>query len=323
MPATVEAHDNYLQGQFFYHRRAPGDLERSARYYEDAIAMDPGYARAWAALSGAYSLLRRDDPQNARLLLDKQGLAALKAVELDPDLAVAHARLASYYYVGNDVRAGNHHLERAAALEPDDLLVLGAEASNAMYRGNFDAAIDAWRRSIVQDPLAPTARINLATTLAVAGHPDQALAEYRRVLDLSPDIGWEIQLDVVRLLILLRRFDEAQRELARISEGRARDYGLAMLYELPARRAEAAAALERLAATEANNSRDAVWLADVYCYRGMHEQAFAVLQARKETIARDQHFSAEKAWTFREDLRLSPFLKRLHDDPRWQELQAP
>jgi Tfp pilus assembly protein PilF len=323
MPATVEAYENYLQGQFFYHRRAPGDVERSARYYEDAVAMDPGYARAWAALAGAYSLLERNDPESDRVLLDKEFQAASKAVELDPALAVAHARLARFHYSTNNIAAGNRHSQLAATLDPDDLLVLGSMADEAMYRGDFDSAIDSWRRSIALDPLATPARMNLALTLAADGQPDEALTELRKVLDLRADNNSDTKLEIVRVLILLRRFDEAQLELATIPEGQLRDRGLALLYELPARRAEAAAALERLAATESANSRDAIRLADVYSYRGMREQAFAVLEARKKNIARDRTFLAETAWSFRRDLRIAPFLKPLHSDPRWDELVAP
>jgi TolB-like protein/DNA-binding winged helix-turn-helix (wHTH) protein/Tfp pilus assembly protein PilF len=323
MPATVEAYENYLQGQFFYHRRAPGDVERSARYYEDAVAIDPGYARAWAALAGAYSLLERNDPESDRVLLDKEFQAASKAVELDPALAVAHARLARFHYSTNNIAAGNRHSQLAATLDPDDLLVLGSMADEAMYRGDFDSAIDSWRRSIALDPLATPARMNLALTLAADGQPDEALTELRKVLDLRADNNSDTKLEIVRVLILLRRFDEAQLELATIPEGQLRDRGLALLYELPARRAEAAAALERLAATESANSRDAIRLADVYSYRGMREQAFAVLEARKKNIARDRTFLAETAWSFRRDLRIAPFLKPLHSDPRWDELVAP
>ena len=323
MPATVEAYENYLQGQFFYHRRAPGDNERSVGYYEDAVAMDPGYARAWAALSGAYSLLWREDPLKVRVMRDKQGQAALKAVELDPALAVAHSRLASFHFSTNNVAAGRRHAQLAATLDPDDLLVLGGMAGEAMSSGHFDSAIELWRRSIALDPLATPARMNLALTLAADGRLDESLAELRKVLDLRADNSSDVRLEMIRVLILLRRFDEAQSELATIPEGRFRDHGLALLYELPARRAEAAAALERLAATEPADNREAIRLADVYSYRGMREQAFAILQASKKSITRDRDFSVEMTWSFRRDLRIAPFLKPLHADPRWDELMAP
>jgi TolB-like protein len=55
-PASVEAYERFLQGEFHYNRRSAGDTGRATDYYRQAIALDPAYARAWAALSGAYSL---------------------------------------------------------------------------------------------------------------------------------------------------------------------------------------------------------------------------------------------------------------------------
>ena len=150
MPATVEAYEHYLQGQFFYHRRAPGDIELAARYYEDAVAADPGYARAWPPLSGAYALLREDGRHNGGELLEKQGEAGRRAVELDPRLATGHARLARFLYATNDRKAAKLHLRQAAALDPNDLLVLGQVASVAILRDDFETAIVNWRRSIAQ-----------------------------------------------------------------------------------------------------------------------------------------------------------------------------
>ncbi len=98
-PASVEAHERFLQGQFHYNRRSPGDIERAIQNYKQAVALDPGYARAWAALAGAYSLLyARGESGRPHHLRDLQGEAARKAVELNPHLAVAHARLAQYYF---------------------------------------------------------------------------------------------------------------------------------------------------------------------------------------------------------------------------------
>ena len=46
MPENLEAYERFLQGQHFYNRRAAGDIERSVRYYREAVAIDPQYARA-------------------------------------------------------------------------------------------------------------------------------------------------------------------------------------------------------------------------------------------------------------------------------------
>ena len=56
-PVNAEAHQLFLKGQFFFNRRASGDAARSAKYYEEALAIDPGYVKAWIALAGVYSML--------------------------------------------------------------------------------------------------------------------------------------------------------------------------------------------------------------------------------------------------------------------------
>ena len=72
-PANVDAYERFLQGQFFYNRRAPGDIERAADYYKQAVTLDPGYARAWAALAGAYSLLYAEEKPLDHSLRDTAG----------------------------------------------------------------------------------------------------------------------------------------------------------------------------------------------------------------------------------------------------------
>ena len=74
----------FLRAEFFYNRRAAGDIVRAVKYYQKALSIDPEYARAWASLSGAYSLLAFGGDMNREEALAKQGEAARKAVELDP-----------------------------------------------------------------------------------------------------------------------------------------------------------------------------------------------------------------------------------------------
>ena len=102
----LTAYDLVKQGEYVYHRRAPGDVERSLELFEQAARIDPGYARAWANLAGSYSMLAWSvDPPSA-LLRAKQGNAALRAVELDASFALAHARLGQYYNESGDRGTG-------------------------------------------------------------------------------------------------------------------------------------------------------------------------------------------------------------------------
>ena len=56
----------FQRAEFFYNRRAEGDIVRAVKYYQKALSIDPEYARAWASLSGAYSLLAFGGDMNPR-----------------------------------------------------------------------------------------------------------------------------------------------------------------------------------------------------------------------------------------------------------------
>jgi len=320
-PVAPQAHEKFLQGQFYYNRRAPGDIELSAKYYEEAVAIDPGYARARAALSGAYSLLAWDGQTLNKVLQVRQGEVARKAVELDPRLAVAHARLSRFYYDTQDYEKAAEHEREAAALDPNDPLVLGAAGSDAVELGDFDKAIALQRQAVALDPLASTQRINLAAFLLADSQLDEALSEFRRALELSPDAGLQVNIEIIRILVLQRHYDAARAAIAQLPEGKYRDHGVALLYQAPGGLAEADRALKRLA-TQLEDTMDSIRLAEVYAFRGMNNQAFSSLQREKNALEHAKNLERPRLWDFYHELLVSPFLKPLHDDPRWKALVA-
>jgi len=319
---NVDALVRFAQGEHFYFRRAPGDVERAVAAYTDAVTLDPGYARAWAALAGAYSFLawRRDPPD--RSLIEKQGEAARRAVALAPGLGVAHHRLGQFLFESSDLEAARRHWAESARLDPQNPLTLSLQAKLAVERGDFQAAVEIHRRIVAADPMALTYRANLAVMLVADGQLEAALEEIRNTREnfdgAEPDLDSEIAL----ILVLLGRFPEAERVLAGMPEGRARDYGTALLYALPAKRTEADAALARLAMTPNDSAlRDdiveVIRLAEIYAFRGQEDEAFATLEGKKETLASRSDISASFLGYLRYEARLSPILKSLHSDRRW------
>ena len=65
-----------------------------------------------------------------------------------------------------------------------------------------------------------------------------------------------------------------------------------------------------------------VRLAEVYAYRGMREQAFGALAGVAEAIELNDGAMASQLWSWQVEMRVSPFLRPLHDDPRWQQLMV-
>ena len=322
---SAAALERYLQGQYFYYRRASGDLERSVEYFEEAVAIDPRYATAWAALAAGYSMLAWNNIPPDKALVAKQGDAARKAVDSDPHLAVAHARLSQFYAETRDAQQAEAHLRRAAALDPDEPLVLARMVEDAVERGDLNAAISLQRRAVAQDPLAAMRRNDLAVHLLAAEHLDEALSEYRKVREIDADAGIEsgieLDMEMARILVLQRRHEEAWALVAEIPPGKYRDHAVALLHAVPERRAEADAALLRLvAATE--TIPDSVRLAETYAYRGMNDEAITTLEGRLVELRGDVETQEVTTWYLRYESRLSPFLKPLHADARWARFMA-
>ena len=314
----LEAHNLFLQGELFYNRRAPGDIERSVKYYKDALAIDPGYARAWAALAGAYSLLAYEGNMPRKQALDAQGAAARKAVDLDPLLAAGHARLSQYYWDTGDRPNAYRIFDRAIALDPDDLLVLTFAAGIAMRNGDVAAAIGRYDRLVAREPRSATYHANRGIYLQAADRFTEAQAELAKARELSPEFGPELDLAIARILVLQKQFDTARAIIGRLPDGQARDHGLALLFHAEGRTKEADAALARLVA-ESTDAVD-VRLAEVYAFRGMTDAAFETLAGLREAIERNEAAAASQVWSWQVELRVSPFLKPLHDDPRWAPL---
>src|SRR5262249_50941724 len=91
---SLEAHDLYLQGRYFKEKRNAEALRTAAEFFERATVKDPGYALAWVGLADATALLGEYGPVPVSSVLPKARQSVLKAIELDPRLAEAHATLA-------------------------------------------------------------------------------------------------------------------------------------------------------------------------------------------------------------------------------------
>jgi TolB-like protein/DNA-binding winged helix-turn-helix (wHTH) protein/Tfp pilus assembly protein PilF len=320
MPPRLDAYERYLQGEFFYNRRSPGDVERALTQFKEAVALDPGYARAWAALAGVYSLqIGQMDKATAAPLRALQGEAARRAVELDPNLTVAQARLAQYLYQSGQFAQGDEHRRIAIALDPNDPLVLGFNASEAIWKGDYARALRLWRQAAAQDPLSAVSRANLGYMLMLNGHLDEALAENRKALELNPDAEPRLRVDIARILIMQGRYDEAISVIGQLPPGNERDYAVALLHRAPGKRQDADAAFERLEKA-ATDIPGVVHLADVYVDRGRRDAAFELLSRHYREIERDRDARPRALWYFQDELRISPYLKALHADPRWAEI---
>src|SRR5882757_6582813 len=301
--AVTVINEQLRRASFFTQRRAPGDLVRAKQQYEEALSLDPSSARAWAGIASVHWLEFALDEQPGEISLPKVRAAAQKALDLDPRLAEAHLRMASYLGVTGNASAARQHRDEAAALQPNDPLLLSFLAEGAANDGRWEEAIVLQRRASAVDRLSPVAAANLAYYLFLAGRIEEAKQEFAKVIELDPTYPDEI---IVYTQILEGRYDEALRKVETWRDGVARDQSLAFIYHGLGRSTESDERLDRLIATA--GSTDPVRVAEVYAFRGETEAAFQWLQSSRPQL-RISHL-----------MYASPFLKSLQTDARWAQV---
>ena len=90
---NVEAYKLYLKGRYYWERRNRGALQNAITYFEQAISADPNYALAHAGLADCYVITGVYSIRPTREVHPRALSLAMRAVELDPELAEAHASL--------------------------------------------------------------------------------------------------------------------------------------------------------------------------------------------------------------------------------------
>jgi serine/threonine protein kinase/tetratricopeptide (TPR) repeat protein len=186
----LEAYQLYLEGRHCIHRWTDEGLELGLRQLEQAVAKDPNYALAYADMGKAYldiaigvagSLPADEAFRRART-------AVGRALQLDPDLAEAHALLGHLRYAFDyDWTGAERELLRAIELNPNSGEAYDFYGLMLSALERYDEAIEMQRRAHELDPLAH--RMDLITTYLRAGRYDEALRGVMRVLEVEPHLA--------------------------------------------------------------------------------------------------------------------------------------
>ena len=188
-----EAYSLYLEGRYLWNKR-PGDVVWQALdRFERAIAIDPSFAPAHAALASVYGTLGAWEsgllpPAEA---LAKAKAAATRALELDPQLAAGHTAV-GYARLHFDWNADGacRDFDRAIALNPDWVDAHHWHSHALCAAGRFSESLDACRKIVELDPLNPLMHAHVAWHHYLAKDFATALAQAERVLRMEPSFHW-------------------------------------------------------------------------------------------------------------------------------------
>ena len=308
---TPEAYNAYLQGRYFYEHRTIDDLARAEEYFQQAVQLDPGFARGWSAL--AWALIARTEAAEGSASFDEgyrsAQSAAQRALQLDPNLAEAHAaigRIRRSYWDWTGARAA---FDKALALEPQNAVVLLGASGLQASLGNFDEALALNRRAVALDPLSVVAHLSLGMHAYYAGQQQLARDALQKALAISPNSP-EAHYLLGLVYLEQSRAQQALAEFEKDQSSSERSVGEALAYAALQRGPQADAALQQLIANYQGQA--AYQIAEVYAFRGDSGHALKWLEVAR--AHRDAGLSG---------LQGDPLLKNLAGDARFSAfLQA-
>jgi TolB-like protein len=214
-----EAYQSYLRGRYFWNKRTADGLKTSISYFNQAIEKDPAYGPAYAGLADAYAVLPNYSRTPGKEAYPRAEAAAMKALEIDDNLAEAHISLANvrvwhrwgngaeeefkkglqlnpnystghqwysiYLAVAGRFTEAIAEMEKARELDPFSIIINVELGCPYLYSKQYDRAIEYFQKGLEMDSDFPFAHFALAEAYDQTGRYEQALAEHEKALELA------------------------------------------------------------------------------------------------------------------------------------------
>jgi len=301
--ANVEAYNQYLLGNSFFERATYENWQRAIPAYRQAIALDPGYAAAYAALA-------RVEAAAADYMGDASGMeralaAADKSIALAPDMVDGYlSRGTTRLAHTRDWRGAQDDYEKALALAPGHSGLHVAYGRLMIALGRMPDAIATTRKATALDPLSSNAWVQLGRLLNASADYPAARQALDRALAIAPE---SVRAHFHRGMNsqFTGKLEEALADYRQA--GAYENPGVAMVEHTLGRPTESQRALDKAIAGFAQGG--AYQIADVYAWRGEKDKAFEWLD--RAVAQRDGGLSY---------IQIDPLVASLRDDARYKVL---
>ena len=212
-PVNPDAYRAYVVGRVRWNQRTPATLEQGIESFQHAIEIDPTYSAAYAGLADCYAALGYGSYLAPKVAFERARAAALRALELDGELADAHATLGyTKFYYEWDFAAAERELQLAIDLSPSSVTAHDWYGVYQTAMGQFDAARAELQRAQQSDPLSIAINTDIGFVEFYSGNYDVAARQLRATVDMNPSFPLA-HLWLGRVLEAQRHDDAAIAEL--------------------------------------------------------------------------------------------------------------
>ena len=309
-----EAVDDYLQGRYYLNRRTEQNLRKAIEFFESAIHADPSYAQAYAGLADCYNKLGTMmigvlPSSEARRTAET---AARKALEIDNDVAEAHAALGFVNYFNWNWATAEEEYKRSIELNPNYASAHSQYAHYLVCRGRINEAITESNRAQELDPLSLSISAGRGVILTNARRYEESTEQLRRIIAIDQNhyqAHYALAVNYIANNQVDEGIDEAEKAVA-VSERAPAALGvLGLAYGLAGKKREANAVLNEL--LQLQQKRYVTPMAFIYVYIGLgnKDQAFAWLEKAYQERSNPIAF-----------FKVNPTIDPLRADPRLADL---
>ena len=310
----IEAYEAYLKGRFHWNKRTEEGFKRGVEHFSRAIELDPLYALAYAGLADCYNLFNNYDLAPATETGPKAKAAALKALEIDPELAEAHTSLALVREVYDfDQIAADESYRRAIELNPNYSTAHHWYGLFLVQMGRSDDAIRHLQRAHELDPLSNIIGVGVAWAHYFARQNDRSIEISRKNIDAVPDF-WPAHLVLGWSYEQRRKFPEARGEFTKAIDLSGRNTlplaSLGHLHAISGNERDALRVLEEIEARSRQRYVSAYFPAAIYAGLGRKAEALDWL----ERASRERAY-----WLI--SIHVNPWFDGLRHEQRFQQLE--
>ena len=301
----------YLKGRYFSRQFTLDGFHKGVDAFNQAIALDPNYALAYAGLSDAYFYASTIHlpPTEA---LPKVGEYAQKALAIDDSLAAAHHSIANYKanYL-RDNPGAKREFERALELDPNDSSIYADYSQLLVNTGGSEPAIAVAQKAKQVDPQDPYASYTLAQAFTMSGRYEEGLQESQRTIGLDDKNWWGYYWRAVAYSQkgMSDEAISAAQTAAKLDDSPLIRGVLACVLARSGRRADAQRVIDDLITASKSKFVSQASIAMGYAGLGDTDKAFEWLDASL------QSHDEQIIWIYKH-----PMFANLRNDPRYGEL---
>jgi eukaryotic-like serine/threonine-protein kinase len=312
--ASSEAYTLYLQARTIFSHGSHLDHQKAADYLQQALALDPKFAPAWAEMAAIQisefgGVGTNDSYQSIRA---KALTYAQQSLKLDPNLSAGHVALGRIlYYMDWNSNAADEELKRALEIDPGNASALRTAASVAMTLGHLDQALHLAQSAAAHDPISVWGYYYIGAVEQVRGRLKEAETAFRTALDLNPG-GPKMRTYLGLNLLAQGRATEALAQIELEPSDIDRQWGLAAAFDALGRKSDADQAFAELEKKYAADG--AANIASAYACRKDLARAFAWLdRAYQQRDAYLLYLKGDSCFkNLRPDPRYKAFLRKMN-----------